>query len=84
MQSALTLEAKKLNLLQAIMSADTESIIDKMSKYYARITKQQADDALMSEDEFYAKLDHSLQQFERGECVTMAKEQTVEDFINSL
>lgn len=84
MQATLTLEAKKLNLLQAIMSADVESVIDKMTKYYNRITKLNADETLMSEKEFYAKIDRSIAQSERGEFVAMAEGQSVEDFINNL
>lgn len=66
------------------MSADTEAVIDKMTKYYARITKKKADDTLMSEKEFYDKIDRSISQYENGEYVTMAREQSVEDFINKL
>lgn len=85
MQATLTFETKKLNLLQTIMSVDTESVIDMMTKYYDRITsKKTTDDALMSEKDFYAKIDRSIAQCERGECVTMPKGQSVEEFINNL
>lgn len=56
-----------------------------MTKYYDRITSEkEIDDTLMSEEEFYAKIDRSIAQCERGKCVTMPVEQSVEDFINSL
>lgn len=85
MQTTLTFETKKQNLLRTIMAVDAESIIDMMTKYYDRITsKKEADDTLMSEEEFYARIDHSIAQCERGECVTMPVGQSVEAFINSL
>jgi hypothetical protein len=38
----------------------------------------------MSKEEFYAKIDHSIKQFEEGKVARQRDDETTEDFINRL
>ena len=40
MHTALSLDTKKLNLMQAIMEVDTEAILDKVAKFFVKVSKE--------------------------------------------
>ena len=49
-----------------------------------KIVPVREDDTLMSKEEFYAKLDHSLKQAKEGKVIRQRDGESVEEFINRL
>ncbi|MDR0892618.1 MAG: type II toxin-antitoxin system prevent-host-death family antitoxin [Mediterranea sp.] len=49
-----------------------------------RLTPIHKDDALMSEEEFYTEIDHSIQQAKEGKVLKQHDGESVDDFVNRL
>lgn len=51
--------------------ADSESMMKRVAKYLSKLVKEKKDPTLMTKEEFFAKIEESERQIERGECHTM-------------
>ena len=51
--------------------ADSESMMRRVAKYLSKLVKEKEDPTLMTKEEFFAKIEESERQIERGECHTM-------------
>lgn len=49
-----------------------------------RIVPLKEDDTLMSKEEFYARIDHSIKQYEEDKVTRQQDGESVEDFVNRL
>ena len=69
--------AVQLNALNAqiwrdmAVLADSESMMKRVAKYLSKLVKEKKDPTLMTKEEFFAKIEESERQIERGECHTM-------------
>lgn len=67
--------------------ADDESLMKRAVKYLKKLAeqkKQQEDDTLMTKEEFFANIDDSLKQIERGECTRFTNKDDMHAWLNSL
>ena len=51
--------------------ADSESLMKRLTRYVTKLVKEKEDPTLMTKEEFFAKIEESERQIERGECHTM-------------
>ena len=51
--------------------ADSEPLMKQLAKYLKKLVAKKTDQTLMTKEEFFAKIEESERQIERGECHTM-------------
>lgn len=63
--------------------ADSESFLKRAARYITKLAAQKKaeDDTLMTKEEFFAKIDRSLAQAERGEVRRMEPNESIESFL---
>ncbi len=65
--------------------AQNEGLLKRAVKYIKRLAKEQkADPSLMTEEEFFAKLDRAEEQFQRGEGIRFTDREQMNAWLNSL
>ncbi|MBO4244864.1 MAG: hypothetical protein J5882_07420, partial [Bacteroidales bacterium] len=66
--------------------ADDESLMKQAVDFVKSLvkTKKKADPTLMTKEEYFAKIDRSLEQAKRGEVRTIKNKKELEDYFNSL
>ena len=64
--------------------ADDETMMAKVLKYVKKLAAQKADSTLMSKDEFFAKVDKSLEQARQGRVHRIESKEDLGQFLNSL
>ena len=80
--NTLTLDADVLQNLTYI--AQDESMMKKLSRYMRHLLKTKQDDTLMSEADFYKKLEHSSHQAASGKYIEMKQDESVNQFVDRL
>lgn len=83
MQTALTFEAKKLDLMQAIMTVDTEAILDKMAKYFAKLTKEVVKNKELSA-ETLEMMENSRKEYRDGNVLSFDSSTDAQKWLESL
>ena len=69
---------------QLSIIAEDESLIAKMLKYAKKLTASKADPTLMTKEEFFAKIDESLEQARQGRVHRIESKAELNQFLNSL
>lgn len=68
--------------------AEDERLMKRAAKYLGNlVAKAKAathDDTLMTKEEYFAKIERSKQQIERGECTTFSNKEAMMSWLNSL
>jgi prevent-host-death family protein len=67
-----------------LASSGQDVVLKSRGRGSFKITPISIDDSLMSEEEFYAKIDHSIKQAKDGQVIKQRKDESVEEFINRL
>ena len=78
--SPLTLDAEFLRNLGIV--AQDEDMLAKVVKYVKRLVQSKKDPTLMTKEEFYARVDHSLEQARQGNVHRMKYGETLDEFLN--
>ena len=77
------LNAEILRNLGAI--AEDESLLKRTAKYLRKlVAEKKADPTLLSEEEFFARVDEAREQIRRGEGVTFTNLEDMNAWLNSL
>lgn len=61
--------------------AENESLMKRAAKYLKKLAAQEEDDTLMTKEEFFAKIDESLQQAREGKVHEMLPGETLDEFL---
>lgn len=80
--TAVQLNAELFRQLSII--AEDESLSAKLMKYMKKLTAQKQDPTLMTEEEFFAKVDKSLEQARQGRVHRINSKEELDHFLNSL
>ena len=64
--------------------AEDEKLLARASKYLKRLAAKKEDPTLMTREEFFAKVDESLDQIERGEYTQISGKAELHNWFNSL
>ena len=82
MNSTLTLNADFLRDLSVV--AEDENLLAKAVKYVRKLAAKKEDPTLMTKEEFFARVDKSKAQYERGEYTRFSNEDEMVKWLNSL
>ena len=80
--TALQLNAELYRAMGEI--ADDETLMAKVLKYVKRLAAKKEDPTLMTKEEFFARVDKSKAQYERGEYTRFSDEKEMLNWLNSL
>jgi uncharacterized short protein YbdD (DUF466 family) len=80
--TALQLNAELFRAMGKI--ADDETLMKKVLNYVKRLAAKKEDPTLMTKEEFFAKVDKSKAQYERGEYTRFSNEDEMVKWLNSL
>ena len=80
--TALQLNAELIRAIGKI--ADDETLMTKVLKYVKRLAAKKEDPTLMTKEEFFARVDKSKAQYERGEYTRFSNEDEMVKWLNSL
>ena len=61
--------------------ADSEPMMKRVAKYLRKLVAEKEDPTLMTKEEFFAKIEESERQIERGECHTMLPDEDLTAFL---
>ena len=64
--------------------ADSEPLMRQLAKYLKKLVVKKADPTLMTEEEFFAKVDKSLEQARQGRVHRIESKEELSQFLNSL
>lgn len=64
--------------------AENENLMKRAAKYLKKLAAQKEDDTLMTKEEYFAKIDESLQQAREGKVVTFDNTDDMNAWLNSL
>ena len=64
--------------------ADSEPLMRQLAKYLKKLVAQKADPTLMTEEEFFAKVDKLLEQARQGRVHRIESKEELSQFLNSL
>ena len=78
--TAVQLNAEILRNLGAL--AEDESMLKRVAKYLRKlVSEKKADPTLLSEEEFFARVDEAREQIRRGEGVEMLPGESLDEFL---
>ena len=81
MNKSLTLNADFLRDLSIV--AEDENLLSKAVKYIRKLAAKKEDPTLMTKEEFFARVDKSKAQYERGEYTRINSYEELNAFLNS-
>ena len=81
MNKSLTLNADFLRDLSIV--AEDENLLSKAVKYIRKLAAKKEDPTLMTKEEFFARVDKSKTQYERGEYTRINSYEELNAFLNS-
>lgn len=61
--------------------AENENLMKRAAKYLKKLATQEKDETLMTKEEFFAKIDESLQQAREGKVHEMLPDETLDEFL---
>jgi hypothetical protein len=64
--------------------ADSEPLMKQLAQYLKKLVAKKADPTLMTEEEFFAKVDKSLEQARQGRVHRIESKEELSQFLNSL
>ena len=64
--------------------ADSEQLMKRLAKYLKKLVAKKADPTLMTKEEFFAKVDKSLEQARQGRVHRIDSKEELDQFLNSL
>lgn len=83
MQTALTFDTKKLNLMQSIMAIDTEEILDKMASYLQIVSKKVTASQPLSA-EAVEMMEQSRKEYSEGKVLHFESSADAQKWLESL
>ena len=63
---------------------DSEAAMEELIKYVKKLSAKKVDPTLMTEEEFFAKVDKSLEQARQGRVHRIESKEELDKFLNSL
>jgi len=64
--------------------ADDEALMAKLLKYVKRLAAKKHDDTLLTEEDFFAKVDEAREQISRGEGIRFTNREEMNTWLQSL
>ncbi|MBP5541837.1 MAG: hypothetical protein J6X88_09335 [Bacteroidales bacterium] len=64
--------------------ADNESLMRRLTRYAKRLVREKEDPTLMTKEEFFARVDESKKEYEKGEYVSFGNLEDMNAWLNAL
>ena len=64
--------------------ADDVSLMRRLSRYVKRLVREKEDSTLMTKEEFFARVDESKKEYEKGEYVSFGNLEDMNAWLNAL
>ena len=64
--------------------SDSETLMRRLAKYVSKLVKEKEDPTLFTKEEFYARIDKSLEQSKQGKVHRIESKEELNKFLNSL
>ena len=64
--------------------ADDEGLMMKLLKYAKKLAAKKNDPTLMTEEEFFAKLERGEEEYRQGKCYTMFPNESLDEFLKRI
>ena len=61
--------------------ADSESLMKQLAQYLKKLVAKKADPTLMTEEEFFAKLERGEEEYRQGKTYRMLPGESLDDFL---
>ncbi len=85
MMTAVQQNAMNTELWQSIGAiADNESLMRRLTRYAKRLVREKEDPTLMTKEEFFARVDESKKEYEKGEYVSFGNLEDMNAWLNAL
>lgn len=85
MMTAVQQNAMNTELWQSIGAiADNESLMRRLTRYAKRLVREKEDSTLMTKEEFFARVDESKKEYEKGEYVSFGNLEDMNAWLNAL
>ena len=85
MMTAVQQNAMNTEIWQGIGAiADNELLMRRLSRYVKRLVKEKEDPTLMTKEEFFARIDESKKEYEKGEYVSFGNLEDMNAWLNAL
>ena len=83
--TAVQLNTMNTELWQSIGAiADNESLMRRLTRYAKRLVKEKNDPTLMTKEEFFARIDESRIEYEKGQYTSFNNLEDMNAWLNSL
>lgn len=83
--TAVQQNAMNTELWQSIGAiADNESLMRRLTRYAKRLVREKEDPTLMTKEEFFARVDESKKEYEKGEYVSFGNLEDMNAWLNAL
>ena len=83
--TAVQLNTMNTELWQSIGAiADNESLMRRLTRYAKRLVKEKNDPTLMTKEEFFARIDESKKEYEKGQYTSFNNLEDMNAWLNSL
>ena len=77
--TAIQLNAEILRNLGTL--AEDEGMLKRVAKYLRKLVAEKEDPTLLTEEEFFARVDEGREQIKRGEGIEMLPDETLDEFL---
>ena len=83
--TAVQLNAMNTELWQSIGAiADSEPLMRRLTRYAKKLVKEKEDPALMTKEEFFARVDKAREEIRQGKCKRFSNPEEMNAWLNSL
>ncbi|MBO6118156.1 MAG: hypothetical protein J6P44_06410 [Bacteroidales bacterium] len=84
--ATMTLERRQNDLIRSILNIKSQDLLKKVSSYIKHEEKksmatEETDDTCMTKEEFFAMIDKSMEEYEKGHYHTMLPNESLDDFL---
>ncbi|MBR1593299.1 MAG: hypothetical protein IJ659_00810 [Alloprevotella sp.] len=64
--------------------ADSEPMMKRVAKYLHKLVAEKEDPTLLSEEEFFSRVDEAREQIRRGEGIKMRPNESLDEFLDRI
>lgn len=87
--ATMTLERRQNDLIRSILNIKSQDLLKKVSSYIKHEEKksmatEETDDTCMTKEEFFAMIDKSMEEYEKGHYITFHSPEEMHKYFESL
>ncbi len=85
---SLSIERQQTDIIKSILAINNSKFLSDVKAYISRRKSkenakvQEIDDTCMTKEEFFAMIDKRMEEYEKGNYVTMLQDESLDDFLS--